>query len=243
MFLYCIQLLSKRQWRKMSQQQRQKVLNVRFPEVPTHANGRSRCAPCCSPPAFTSHSRMSGALHIPELQREESPTQLGTHSGYGCSNWRALPNWFHSLLPWMCHYHRLSANKEYISIPFFMYKSPTGLQFYPKHICKKACNLLLLPSPSSFLLKSPHCPSPHQGGSEHSLEIQQEDKVFHREGGSQRGDVPSAEEEDAFVLPSPRQGRPHLMGCSASHGLYKSVQGQGKEKECTGHTLIKRWFV
>lgn len=28
--------------------------------------------------------------------------------------------------------------------------------------------------------------------------------------------------------PSPGQGRPHWMGCSASHGLYKSFQGQGK---------------
>lgn len=142
--------------------------------------------------------------------------------------------------PTICHYHRLSTNKEYISVPFFMYKAPTGLQFYPKHICKKACNLLLLPSPRRFFLKPPQCPSPHQVGSKHSLEIQQEDKVFHREGGSQRGDVPSAEDEDTFVLPSPGQGRPHLMGCRASHGLDKSVQGQGKEKECTGHTLIKQ---
>lgn len=47
----------------------------------------------------------------PQGSRErESPTQLRTQSGYGCSNWKALPNWCHSLLPWICHYHRLGAN-------------------------------------------------------------------------------------------------------------------------------------
>lgn len=80
----------------------------------------------------------------PDLQRELT---LATCCGYCYQHWETLPNWFHSLLPWISHYHKLSTNKNTFQFHFRMYVQSSDWTIVPpKTRLQKACNLLDLPS-------------------------------------------------------------------------------------------------
>lgn len=120
---------------------------------------------------------------------------------------------------------------------------PKGLQS-----ASLALPLIRPPPPSRVFLQSPHCLSPLQGRSEHSLQTSREDKVLHREGGkgNRRQNVPSAEEEDSSpracgLCPTTVQERanPTLWAAVPAMAYPSLSKAKERRKQSTGLTLIK----
>ena len=107
-----------------------------------------------------------------------------------------LPNWFHGILPWMCHYHKWSTNENTSRFHFCMYvQSSDWAAIPPRTHPQKACSLLESPfslPPSSLhttikiFLQSPHCSSPQKKLTGNK----RKNKVSPREEGNQKRNAP-----------------------------------------------------